>query len=199
MEQLNIKIAKMNTLKLSTVVFLIGIWANAQTISVEDHGLNYVGKKSLVKAGITYVKDVNNVLDKYVGTWVGENDGKHISFVVKKVTYTTRFAKIKFDKLLIKHITKVNGVIVDNTVTLEDTDPLVIKGSYLAKSGNYVLNYISKDRDCAQHGSLYIYIDNNNTTLKCLLILDAEFIDPTVCDGVDVFKYIPETFELTKQ
>lgn len=199
MELLNIKTVKMRKNELILIMsFLISLCSTAQTISIEDHGLNYVGKKSPVKEGVTYVKDVNNVLDKYIGTWTGQSDGKNITFVISEITYTSDSFNIKFDKLIIKHITKVNNIAIDDTTILEDTHPLVIKGYYLADTGHYVLNYISKERDCAQDGKLYIYIDDNNTTLKCSLIRQAEFINPEVCDGVDVFKFIPETFELTK-
>jgi len=202
MEPSNIKTAKMKKIELieTIALFLISICSTAQVISVEDYGSNYLNK-GLTEDGITHVKDFNNVLDKYEGTWTGESNGKQITFAIKSITHINDVGNlpiIKFDKLLIKHIIKVNNVAIDDTTILEDTHPRVIEGSYLADTGHYVLHYISKERDCAQDGKLYIYIDNNNTTLKCSLIRQAEFINPEVCDGVDVFKFIPETFELTK-
>ncbi len=177
-----------------------------KTISIEDYARDYVdGKKSLQNDGVTYVKDINNIRDKYVGNWFGLCDGKLITFKIRKFTEINDVLppEIKLDVLSIRHkITKTGvGEVIDDTMNLDDNDPLVITGSYLdTKYGNYVLDFITKDRTCGRDGTLYIKTDSKNTdtVLKCTLILDSKFVDNTVCSESDNYKYLPKHFVLLK-
>ena len=69
-----------------TICFLATICLPAQILPVED--LNEVTGTSAEEQiqGIRHIKDVNGVLDKYVGTWKGTFDGKQIELVITKLT-----------------------------------------------------------------------------------------------------------------
>ncbi len=197
-----IKIVKMKNIEIIMALFLgtFFTYAQTKTISIEEYGSKYVNI-GLVQENITEVKDINNVLDKYVGTWIGESNGKKVTFFITEITQVNNVLQreTKFDILVIKHKTEIGNVIIDDTTGLEDTNPLVINGYYIDEKGYYVLNYTSRESDCAQSGRIYIEIDNSTGNLISTLIRKSEFVNPEICDGVDVYKFIPENFTLIRQ
>ena len=95
---------------LSIVIIFLLLSCKAQTIAIEDFQ-DYVkqNKHGLLNGG--YIKDVNNVLDKFVGTWKGTQNSKNYEFVIVKVTKND--GVLKEDKLLMRYkITDSNGVII---------------------------------------------------------------------------------------
>ncbi len=179
------------------LIFLYGISNGQKTISIEEHGLNYIDK-GLVDFGITHVKDVNGVLDQFVGNWEGESNGKKVKFYIDKATSITKFAKIEIDKLIIRHQTIIDNKIIDDTTSLDASNPLIIEGFYLSETGHYVLNYISRESDCGQSGKIYIKIGENNNVLQCSVMLNPVFIDAEACKDVDKHKFIPKSVLLNR-
>lgn len=182
------------------ILLLMGFATNAQhNITLKEYGSVYY-KRGLIGTGITYVKDLNNIRDKYVGTWRGTRDGKTVTFYIEKYTRVSDLStpNITFDELLIRYrITAGSNVIIDTT-SLEDTNPLVISSSYLANSGSYVFHYIAKESKCGQSGHLYVDYDSVNTQLRTTINLEHRFVDGAQCKGVDLYKYIPKYLVLSK-
>ncbi len=121
-----------------------------------------------------YIKDVNNILDKYVGTWNGTYHNKNYEFVVVKYTadYTNNASlNFKEDLLLIRYkITDSLGKVLANTLKVPNGDKYIIRGSYLAKSGSYVLSYLGLNGKCGQNGTVYISVyDDDNVKMKLFL------------------------------
>lgn len=67
----------------------------AQIIPVEEYR-NYLDNEIEIPDG-AYIKDVNNLLDKYVGTWIGVQNSKTYEFRISKLTES--FLGITMDEL----------------------------------------------------------------------------------------------------
>lgn len=110
-----------------------------------------------------YIKDVNNKLAKFLGTWKGTYNSKVYEFLIVKSTKEYSKLYFKLDRLLIRYkITDTNGVIIENTTSLEDDSMYTIKGNYLAETGTYVLSYQGRKSNCGQNGNIFISVFGDN-------------------------------------
>jgi hypothetical protein len=127
-----------------------------------------------------YIKDVNNVLGKFVGTWKGTYNNKNYEFRV--VRFTKNFLGIKKDLLLIRYkIADTNNVVLEDTTTLPNDSMFVIKGSYYdTTDGGYVLYYQGRLHNCGQNGNVFISTyGTNDSKLQLFLAVDGEMYDCT--------------------
>ncbi|MDP2088548.1 MAG: hypothetical protein Q8J84_04020 [Flavobacteriaceae bacterium] len=187
-------------------IFLIGflilatLSCKAQNILPVEELVNYWGTNEGIPKNITYVKDVNNILNKFTGTWKGNYNNLNYEFSVFKITRLSKIRPLTFDELIMKHkITDSNGIVIEDTTTLPDDSVYVIKGRYLAKTGSYVLSYIGKDSNCGQNGTVFIGIlsGTRETKMQLFLYPDGETID---CNKQGVTQILPtEVITLTKQ
>jgi hypothetical protein len=119
-----------------------------------------------------YVKDVNNVLGKFIGTWKGTYNAKNYEFNVLKII--TDNGEVKKDKLLMRYkITDSKGTVIDNTLALPNDSPYVMKNGYIAKSGSYVFSYMGKEASCGQSGWVFMRILNNSNNQNAKLFLQV--------------------------
>lgn len=101
----------------------------AQIIPIESKK-NYIGTGISLPDNVTYIKDVNNILDRYVGIWKGDYDGKNYQLIITK--YINTYNGIMEDCLLMRYlITGVNGAIIEDTRILSDNSPYVVESRYL--------------------------------------------------------------------
>jgi len=159
----------------------------AQIIPVEDH-INYMDNEIEIPDG-AYVKDVNNLLVKFIGTWKGNFNNKNHEFRIIK--HTTNFLGILKDELLMRYkITDSNGATIEDTTKLTDDNIYVIKGDYLDKNkSTYVLSYIGKEYNCGQNGNVFIEVSTNDLdNMKFFLVPDGEIID---CPYSEVSQVLP--------
>lgn len=143
----------------------------------------------------TYYKDVNNLLEPYVGSWVGTIGINIIEVEIEKVT-TTRY-DITSDELFLRHRVSNGLTELVNTLNLPDDDPEVMKGIYFDRNGNYQLIYIH-NLDCGQYGTLYIKLRDNPNEMTFFLIPGSGYkIDP---DCIDTEQILPtSSIILTRQ
>ncbi|OSY87101.1 hypothetical protein WH52_13155 [Tenacibaculum holothuriorum] len=177
------------------ILIAITISCKAQIIAVE----NFEDYPNELPDG-AYIKDVNNVLGKYVGTWKGTYNNKNYDFKIVKYTENNIDLKYKEDMLLIRYkITDSSGTELANTLSLPNSSPYIIFGRYLAKSGGYVLNYQGLNAKCGQNGRIYISTYGaNDTKLQLLLMVSGEIYDE--CTTGAVPQIMPTTsMELIKQ
>lgn len=171
----------------------------AQHIIPVEEAVNYRNTEGglLGDRDYVYVKDVNNLLDKYVGTWKGTYNNKNYEFKIVKIT--TDDGELKKDLLLMRYkITDSSGTVLANTLNLPNTSYYVIRGSYLASSGGYKLSYIGLNSECGQNGTIYISAYGaNNTKLQLLLMVRGEIHDCTT--GVAEQVMPTDSMELVKQ
>lgn len=115
-------------------------------------------------SNIDYIKDVNHLLDKYEGTWIGTYNNKEYKIVINGFKRTKY--RIKEDMLLLRYkITNTNGQEIINTLNLPNNDTHVINGSYMENGGKsgeyYVMDYLGEESLCGQKGAIYIYFFGN--------------------------------------
>ncbi|WBX77348.1 hypothetical protein PG911_03550 [Tenacibaculum ovolyticum] len=150
-----------------TATLFIIFSCKAQIIPVEDFE-NY--NQELPNGA--YIKDINNLLNKYTGTWKGTYNTKNYEFKIIKYTRVSEIRNLKFDKLLMRYeITASNGTVIENTLNLPNTSNFIIRGSYLSNKGSYVLNYVGFN-DCGQNGTIFIRVNGN--TMDLFLSVDGE-------------------------
>jgi len=160
---------------------------HSQIIPVEDYR-NYPHD---IPDG-AYIKDVNNILDKYVGTWEGNNQGKHYEFFI--IEETTNFLEITSDELWITYRITDNttgNILVDTTSPFIDSW-LIIKGKYFMLNAEiYVLSYLGLESNCGQNGDVHIAIQQGNENLmKLVLHPYGEVYYPNCPDG-SVYQVLP--------
>ncbi|CAL2087599.1 DUF6705 family protein [Tenacibaculum sp. 190524A05c] len=174
-------------------IILISISCKSQIITIE----NLVDYNSDLPEG-AYIKDVNNVLNKYEGVWKGVLDNKTYEFRIIKKTQEYLEERFKEDLLLMRYkITNAKGVVIENTLSLPDNDVMTVSGRYLTKSGGYLLRYIGRG-NCGQNGNIYISVyDSQNKKMELSLQVDGEFYSDN-CIQEDE-QIIPRKINLTKQ
>ncbi|MCD0476174.1 hypothetical protein LPB87_17410 [Flavobacterium sp. EDS] len=170
--------------KILILTFFIGITfsCQAQILPIEKR-IDYISSRDGIPESVTYFKDINNVLDKFVGTWKGIYDGKNYEFRVSKIT--TKPRRVTEDKLVMRYlITNSNGIVIEDTRALPDSSPYVIKGNYIEKN-TYFLTYIGKNAKCGQKGTLMIDFlkDNSNTKMNLFFSPSREIIYENDCSG----------------
>lgn len=143
----------------------------------------------------TYFKDSNNLLEKYVGTYIGSSINLNYKFIVKKITVS--FLGIKVDKLIIKYkITDSNGATIIDITNLPDDNPLVIIGNYLDKNGKtYHLDYMGEDFSCGQNGYVLIAIVNDDSQMNLAYSVKGETFD---CQSDFTQQLLPSFITLKK-
>lgn len=170
---------------ISLMLFSIGV--NAQILPVEQ--LNELtGKVHEQITGIRHIKDVNGVLDKYVGTWKGTFDGKELELVIKEYTRDHSIfvqdyhpEPLLWDELIGKiKITDQNGTVLVNTMDKpDDSMEIMIKYRYYDAS-TYVLKYIGDNFRCGDKGE--VYLDMQSSTVIHFLFHHTGGIAPS-CDS----------------
>ncbi|WP_166924645.1 DUF6705 family protein [Flavobacterium poyangense] len=132
----------------------------------------------------TYLKDINGLLDKYLGTWKGNYDNINYTFIFTKNKSEIRGLFI--DQLYVRYlITTTTGNVIEDTRSLPNADVLIIKGDYISKSlGYYVLNYFGKNTECGQSGEVFISTTKDNKQMKLFLAAYQGIIDGSKCPKV---------------
>ncbi|WP_092735736.1 DUF6705 family protein [Riemerella columbipharyngis] len=172
---------------------------NAQrTISLAQ-AYEYFKSPNGIPEDVSYVKDTNNDLNKFIGTWKGNYDGK---------TYIFRFIKkiksgeydIKWDYLVGKlKVTDNKGNILYNTFSLDD-DKTYFSGTYLQHQ-SYIMDFIVNTY-CNDSGVVFLRIyDNQPNKMKVLFDRDRTWYDPKKCPNYETYETtLPQkSFVLTKQ
>ena len=133
-----------------------------------------------VEEGVTtYIKDVNNVLDDYVGIWKGTQDNREYTFIITERTIVfDEEENINADVLLMRHliIDSTTFEIIEDATAISDED-VPSEGALfkLNSSGGltYMFYYIGVDEDkveCGQSGDVFITLKNNNTQMYLILM-----------------------------
>lgn len=128
----------------------------------------------------TYLKDVNHLLDKYVGTWKGTYDKMNYTFIITK--YTDTLLKLKEDKLLMHYIIVDERARTLANSTTSTSNPS-IEGCYFSKNTHsYILNFVGKNAKCRMKGIIDISV-KTPTRMKLYYYQDNVMINDTDCSG----------------
>ncbi len=160
-----------------TIYLLTSLYSMAQTLPLEQYN-DLTGNLEDNAAGITYIKDVNGVLNKFVGTWKGSFDGKQLEIVVKKYTRDISQAVksyhpvgLKWDQLIAKiKLTDQNGVVTYNTLNFPDDSPSIMYKKAYRNPYTYSFYYEGKNSQCGDNGFTSIYIKKNTQDTKAYLV-----------------------------
>ena len=140
-------------------IIIISLSCKAQIIAVED----FPDYTKELKDG-AYIKDINNVLDKYTGVWTGNQNKTNYQFIVNKYTDIDKRLKYAHDRLIVKYkITDNKGVVIEDTTNLPSDSYLVMFGKYLSKQGQYVLYYQGSNANCGQNGDVFLSVNPNDS------------------------------------
>lgn len=143
----------------------------------------------------TYLKDVNHLLDKFIGTWKGTYNNRNYTFIITQ--YTDAYNSLLEDLLLMRYlITDQNGTVIEDTRSLDNKDTYVIEGRFFIKNktNSYLLTYIGKKAKCGQTGQIHIstskYVPVNPTQMKLNFIPEHIMINETDCPGFTLAEQI---------
>lgn len=152
----------------------------AQSIIPIEKKIDYRKAGKGIPDNITYIKDVNHVLDKYVGTWKQTYDSKTYEFRMAKVT--NKMGRITEDRLLMRFmVTDSNGTILTNTTALPDDSPYVVKGDYIIGTA-YYLNYVGKVNNCRREGIVIVdSVKDNPNQIQLFLIPSYDMTSTDAC------------------
>lgn len=192
-------------------LFILSLSCKAQynnIVPIENYH-SYVENNNITQG--TYLKDVNNVLNKYVGTWKGEFNGKQYTIKAHKSSRTTTSGKMKEDLIYIRYIIKdANGNVIEKTIG--DSNTSALQGNLFDKDNPdvYSLLYWGKDDQeikCGNIGDMFIETLENGTKLK--MYVRPEFMvfadvagEPDPCPNGRILPPFPEEDNpiiLTKQ
>lgn len=183
---------------------ILSLSISAQILPVEQ--LNEAtGKVSDQIEGIRHIKDVNGVLDKFEGTWIGQFNGKQIKIVIKKFTrdhsvYVERYhpEPLLWDELIGKYELKdQNGSVIESNLDLPDDSLEVLTKHFYHNPKVYSLRYYGTEGRCGDNGYLFLWYRNATT-----MDLTYSFQGETASDcTVQAEKSLPITGKiiLTKQ
>ena len=113
-----------------------------------------------------YFKDVDNDLDKYLGTWKGTVQGKTYEFRITKLRRYYEGLSIDELEMRYKIIDASSGQELASTLDLPAGSPYIVIGEHLATDKSYyLLYYIGFDNKCGQNGYLGLEVTNNSSTI----------------------------------
>ncbi|MFM9826127.1 hypothetical protein [Flavobacterium sp.] len=104
----------------------------------------------------SYVKDLNNIMGRFLGTWRYNANGLAYIFIITKETHT--FFNVKADQLVINYtIGNIStGQLFVDTRKLSVTDEKITKGfMYYPEKDGFLFDYVYNE-GCGQIGQLFI-------------------------------------------
>lgn len=158
---------------------------SAQILPVEQ--VNEVTEKVSEQIdGITHVKDVNGVLDKFVGTWKANFTGGEIEIVVKKYTrdhseYVQSYhpEPLLWDELIGKYKITKNGVVLENTLDEPDDSFEFLTKHRFYDENHYTFSYLGVNHACGDNGILSLWYKDSNTLYLRYIPIGSVDIDCT--------------------
>ena len=175
---------------------IMSISCKAQTYSLKSH---------VETPENAYLKDIENALPDYEGTWKGEWNGKIIYVTFNKITHKYIASLNQFYDLLIGRfkVTNLNGTILFDNTNLSDDDVKIEGMRFRKVDGKYSLIYIDKDL-CGRSGGILInFTDATKTQLQWKYWQDENWIGKDCFyhgwAQADVPQPLPNNIVLTKQ
>lgn len=149
-----------------------------------------------------YLKDTNNELPTYEGTWKGTWDNKTFYVTFKKITNKYDSVLKYYNDFLIGKFRIVNnsGTILFDNTNIADDNAKIEGGKYRKKDNKYSFTYLDMDM-CGRNGYGTIHFTDSTKT-----ILEWKFGEGEVMIDSDCFYHgqtwpeiLPNNIILTKQ
>ncbi|MCT2564276.1 DUF6705 family protein [Chryseobacterium herbae] len=153
---------------------------------------------------ITYVKDANNRLDQFVGTWKGNYGGKQYEIKLeKKINYKSDPSDNRsFDRLIGRILVKDNsGNIIYTSMSKTDNKTSFFGDNFQHRG--YVMYFVGNYK-CLESGNVFIETRlNNPNEMKLFYSQDKDGLitSPSQCPNFETFEPLlpTEVMILTKQ
>ncbi|MPS75208.1 MAG: hypothetical protein E2590_18985 [Chryseobacterium sp.] len=159
---------------LSILTFLT-ISCNAQTVSLESFAQCSATSNC---PDYNYIKDINNSLNKYVGTWKGIYNGKTYELQFKKILYED--FGIKSDLLKGRmRIKDSNGNITYDTFNESDDAKTKFSGfGFQSNLKYYMMHFVGNSSfACAEQGHVYLRINPETPNIMSIIMhQDADIV-----------------------
>jgi len=149
-----------------------------------------------------HVKDLNNLLDKFLGTWIGVFENNSIELYIIEDTDTTGGADFDIVRIFYKVTDSSDNVLLDTTSPIIE-DEFIISGMYFQDDDlfeTYVLDYIGMG--CRYNGDLFITVEEANPITMLLSLNRYEGRYENDCEGGIDMEFFPagqQFMSLTKQ
>lgn len=139
--------------------YAFALACNAQsTISLEQAD-EFNKSPDGIPDNVTYVKDINNRLNQFVGTWKGNYDGKSYEFRFVKRKKYGRFS-VEWDKIVGRASVSIGNTTVYNTLDELDDCKTYFRGSSF-QNNVYTLYFIANIH-CNDSGDIFIEVSPSN-------------------------------------
>jgi len=148
------------------IITALSMIINAQTVSLELMA-QCKADPSVCPENFDYVKDVNHLLNKYVGTWKGSLEGKNYEFnFIKKENVEEQISGIKWDVLIGRvRITNQNGTVEFDNFNLSDEDANM-GYNFHDNLKIYLVGFSGNKIGCNDSGFLYLRKPNPANKMK---------------------------------
>lgn len=179
--------------KILKMFLLIGMIINFLSCKAQQYPLNTDYDEV---PNNSYLKDLNNNLDPYIGNYKANYNGKEITLYITKVNdKLEKFPQKVFyrDALVIKYIVKtVSGVILQDTQN-NNIPNIELYSTRIRSYDSSVIFYYS-GTNCGVGWGTVLLKKINNTQISFLYQPDDMIITPERCPGnPDLTIYLPET------
>jgi hypothetical protein len=148
---------------------------------------------------ITYVKDTNNRLNQFVGTWKGSYGGKQYEInLEKKVNYKYfPTSKTSWDRIIGRMLVKDNsGNIIYNSMNKPDNNTFFSGDNF--QRTVYVMSFVG-NYDCLESGDVFIETKINNPNEMTLFYSQDKdgLLNPAKCPNFSTFVSLLPTQKMT--
>ncbi|WP_123868126.1 DUF6705 family protein [Chryseobacterium lactis] len=165
---------------LSIICFAIFTSCIGQTVSLETMAQCQPGNCPVA----TYVKDVNNLLNKYVGTWKGSLEGKNYEFnFIKKENFGFEDS-LKKDRLIGRlKITNSNGIVEYDSFNKQDNETDFFGHNFQPNLKAYMVRFAGGKLGCIDYGYVYLIIKPETPNNMGVLFLPDNDIATQDCSN----------------
>lgn len=137
------------------ILALFTISCKAQTVSLETMAQCSSNPESC--PDVSYIKDINNSLNKYVGTWKGNLNGKTYEFkFIKQLNFGVE-DDFRWDRLIgrIKVINSNGAIIFNNFNEPNDNETFFFGTNFQPNLEAYMVYFVGRS-ECVEYGNVYL-------------------------------------------
>ncbi|PKF76249.1 DUF6705 family protein [Chryseobacterium sp. PMSZPI] len=186
---------------ISILIILLSFFCKAQSVISLEQAYEYSKSDDGLPEAVTYVKDINNRLDQFAGTWKGAYNGKQYEFrFIKKVNFGEY--SVKWDKIIGRFMVKDGaGNLLYNTIN-EPNDNNTRFWGFKLQNRVYEMSFVGNIEYCNDSGVVFIEVSKNNPNIMYLnFSRDQGAYNPEKCPNYST--YVPllpkEKMTLMKQ
>ena len=140
-------------------IILLANSLNAQIISLDQYYYFQTHKHQenlSLPDNLTEIRDLNNVLQPYVGVWRGSISNQRTLEIHTSVATVPTFDNVLIDRLQTRYkITDANNIVLYETLSIADNNHINIIESDLVNPNGNIINFYAEVGDCGRVNDLY--------------------------------------------